>query len=132
MGGTDAGLGESFGFGRGRVRTGASDPSVELTGCEGRVHSRLLLGWHPSLLIYYRPNTFRPSYNSMMTRYFSRGGNPRPPYFYYRARASVRNSIIHCLRSFLLLKFFLSFFSQKTLAYCGSRKFMTSIWYPSF
>merc|ERR1719445_365839 len=50
----------------------------------------------------------------MMTRYFSRGGNPRPPYFYYRVRASVRNSIIHCFGSFLLLKFLLSFFSQKT------------------
>ena len=46
--GTDAGLGESLGLGRRRVRTGASDPSVELTGCEGRVHSRLLLGWHPA------------------------------------------------------------------------------------
>ena len=64
------------------------------------------------IFIFYRSNTARASYNTVMAGYLSRRCYSRSSYFYYWIRFTLRYSIIYCFWNFFFLRFFWAFFHR--------------------
>ena len=60
-----------------------------------------------NIFIFFRNNYITISYNSVMARHFSRGGNSGTSHLDCGARVTMRNGVIYCIGGvFFLLDFF--------------------------
>ena len=73
----------------------------------------ILISFKFHIFIFYWLSITSNNYSPVVARYFTGRSNSRSTYINYRARLTLRNSVVYCIRNFFFLRFFWAFFHRR-------------------
>ena len=80
------------------------------------------------IFLFFRNNYITISYNSVMARHFSRGGNSGASHLDCGARVTMRNDTIYYIGGVFLLDFFWAFFHKRLAPTVGVGSLCPPLW----